>query len=88
VSSKEVNQPVIDAVRQFHLRILVKKFTMSHSIERRGKVDSVNDYIRVGFQHSGDLVNNLVSAAVVEPVGRDANWSSKISPDGGHCSDG
>jgi len=43
VSSKEVNEPVIDAVRQFHLHILVKKFAMSYSIERLRKVDSVND---------------------------------------------
>jgi len=47
MSSKEVNEPVIDAVRQFHLRLLAKKLTVLHGIERLRKVDNINDYVRV-----------------------------------------
>jgi len=43
VSSKEVDEPVAGEVRQFHLRVLVKKLAVSHSIERLSNVDSVND---------------------------------------------
>jgi len=59
VSSKEVTETVIDAVRQFHRLIClrVNKFAMSHGIERLIKGDSVNDYIRVGFEHSSDFVD-------------------------------
>ena len=56
---------------------------MADSIERLGKIKR-NDYNeRIGLEQSVTVCRRLVVAAVVDAVGRKANWSENSRPVGG-----
>ena len=73
-----IRQPVVDSVGNIQLCEFLEQGGMADRVKRRG--DQTNKLVTIWRM--------AMTAAVVEPVGLNANWSSKTSDGGGVSSAG
>jgi len=72
-----VHQPIVYIVRKIQLCELLQQTGMSHRVERFAEVERNDYHVRVYCKKLAcGLRSKYTSAAVVDPLGWNANWSA------------